>query len=100
MRERKYRAPVRLAPGMSVSAHILRLGLRYFVKRRLSPEPRIDALRASMDTVLSFVPSPPRGTQTVNVDADGVKALSVSTPHSREGRRVLYLHGGGYVMGS
>lgn len=87
-------------PGMSVSAHILRLGLRYFVKRKMSPEPRLDALRASMNSVLAFVPSPPRGTRTVNVDAGGVRALSVSTDQSREGRRVLYLHGGGYVMGS
>ncbi len=85
---------------MSVSAHILRLALRYFVKRRLSPIPRIVELRRQMEITLYFVPAPPRGTQTVSVDAGGVKALRVSTPQSAENRRVLYLHGGGYVMGS
>jgi epsilon-lactone hydrolase len=85
---------------MSLSAHILRLGLRFLVKRRLSPAPRIEELRKQMATTLYLVPPPPRGTQTASVDAGGVKALRVAAPQPVEGRRVLYLHGGGYVMGS
>jgi epsilon-lactone hydrolase len=85
---------------MSLSAHILRLGLRFFVKRRLTPAPPIEELRKQMETMLHFVPSPPRGTQSSRVDAGGIKALRVATSQALDGRRVLYLHGGGYVMGS
>jgi epsilon-lactone hydrolase len=85
---------------MSLSAHILRLGLRFFVKRRLTPAPPIEELRKQMETMLRFVPSPPRGTQSSRVDAGGIKALRVATSQALDGRRVLYLHGGGYVMGS
>lgn len=34
------------------------------------------------------------------VDVDGIPALWVSTPGAAENRVVLYLHGGGYVIGS
>jgi monoterpene epsilon-lactone hydrolase len=86
--------------GISISAHIMRLALRYFVKRNLSPAPQIKALRTQMDKVLYFVPPPARGTRTTALDAGGVKALRVSTPRALPARHVLYLHGGGYVMGS
>jgi monoterpene epsilon-lactone hydrolase len=85
---------------MSLSAEILRLGLRFFVKRRLSPAPQIEALRKHMETVLYFVPRPPRGTQTIRLDAGGVEAVRVATPQSLDEHHILYLHGGGYVMGS
>jgi acetyl esterase/lipase len=53
-----------------------------------------------MEALLHFVPAPPRGTRSVSVDADGIKAMRVATPQSIDGRHVLYLHGGGYVTGS
>ena len=83
---------------MSLSAQVMRLVLRYFVKRNLSPAPEIEALRAQMAKLLYFIPPPARGTRTTPVDAGGLKALRVATPRSHDGRHVLYLHGGGYVM--
>jgi epsilon-lactone hydrolase len=85
---------------MSLSAEILRLGLRFFVKRRLTPDPQIDELRRRMETVLWVTPRPPRGTQAINLNADGVKVVRIATPQSLDERYILYLHGGGYVMGS
>jgi epsilon-lactone hydrolase len=34
------------------------------------------------------------------VDLDGVKAVAVVTPEARDGRSMLYLHGGGHVTGT
>jgi acetyl esterase/lipase len=85
---------------MSVSARILRLGLRCFVKRNLRTAPELEVLRARMQRMLYWIPSPPRGTRTVTLAAGDLKAVRVSTPHSLAARHVLHLHGGGYVMGS
>ena len=85
---------------MSISARILRTGLRYFVTRGLEPEPQIDQLRRRMEAMLWVTPRPPRGTRAVKVDANGVTAVRVATPRSRNERCILYLHGGGYVIGS
>jgi epsilon-lactone hydrolase len=83
---------------MSLSAHIMRLAMRYLVQRNSGPVPEIPALRAQMAKMLYFIPPPARGTRTTTVDTGGVKALRVATPRSRDARHVLYLHGGGYVM--
>jgi acetyl esterase/lipase len=85
---------------MSLSAEILRLGLRYLVKRRLTPDPQIDLLRQRIETVHRFIPAPPRGTRATSLDASGVKAVRIATRQSLDERHILYLHGGGYVMGS
>jgi acetyl esterase/lipase len=46
-----------------------------------------------------LVSHPPRGTETIAVDAGGVKADRISTGASRHDRHILYLHGGCYVVG-
>jgi acetyl esterase/lipase len=85
---------------MSLSAEILRLGLRFFVTRGLTPDPQIDVLRQRMETVRWFIPGPPRGTQAAKLDAGGVKAVRIATRQSLDEPHIFYLHGGGYVMGS
>src|SRR5205823_4078857 len=47
-----------------------------------------------------IVPEPPAGTQTSAVNAGGVPAIRIAVPEGRQDRCVLYLHGGGYVVGS
>jgi len=48
-----------------------------------------------------FVPSQlPEGTKVEPVNADGVPAEWLATPNADMSRILLYLHGGGYVMGS
>ena len=60
-------------------------------------EGRIVELRARMDG--SALP-PPAGTRVTAVDAGGVPAEWVRAPGADPGNRLLYFHGGGYVLGS
>ena len=85
---------------MSLRAELVRLGLRWFVKRKIGPATTLEALRRQDAFLARLVPSPPKGTQTTHIDLDGVKAVAVVTPASLSGRLVLYLHGGGHVSGS
>ena len=87
------------ATHASWRAELARLGLRWFIKRGA----RQQTLAQSRRTYALFdalVPKPPRSTQTVPVDAGGVKADLIVTPESRSDRHVLFLHGGGYTVGS
>jgi monoterpene epsilon-lactone hydrolase len=85
---------------MSLRAELVRLGLRWFVKRKIGPETTLEALRRQDASVARLVPPPPRGIRTTHVDLDGVKAVAIVAPASFGDRIVLYLHGGGYVSGS
>src|SRR5262249_38627190 len=85
---------------MSLRAEFVRLGLRWFVKRKIGPATTLEALRRQDAFLERLVPPPPKGTQATHVDLDGVKAVAVVTPASHGGRLVLYLHGGGHVSGS
>src|SRR2546427_1356024 len=85
--------------AMSLRAELVRLGLRWFVKRKIGPATTLEALRRQDAFLERLVPPPPRGTRATHVDLDGVKAVAVVTPASHGGRLVLYLHGGGHVSG-
>lgn len=85
---------------MSLRAEIVRLGLRFFIKRRAGPHPDLQMLRQQVERIKWLVPNPPRGTIATRVSAGGVPAVQVATPKSRDGYHVFYLHGGGYVSGS
>src|SRR5262245_56762344 len=85
---------------MSLRAELVRLGLRWFVKRKIGPATTLEALRRQDAFLARLVPPPPKGTQTTHIGLDGVKAVAVVTPASLGGRLVLYLHGGGHVSGS
>src|SRR6516164_8810659 len=80
---------------MSLRAELVRLGLRWFVKRKIGPATTLETLRRQDAFLERLVPPPPTGTQATHVDLDGVKAVAVVTPASHGGRLVLYLHGGG-----
>jgi len=85
---------------MSLRAELVRLGLRWFVKRKIRPATTLEALRRQDAFLERLVPPPPKGTQATHVDLDGVKAVAVVTPACLGGRLALYLHGGGHVSGS
>ena len=85
---------------MSLRAELVRLGLRWFVKRKIGPAITLEALRRQDAFLGRLVPPPPKGTQVTHVDLERVKAVAVVTPASLSGRLVLYLHGGGHVSGS
>jgi acetyl esterase/lipase len=84
---------------MSLRAELVRLGLRWFVKRKIGPATTLEALRRQDAFLKRLVPPPPKSTVATHVDLDGVKAVAVVTPASRGSRLVLYLHGGGHVSG-
>jgi epsilon-lactone hydrolase len=84
---------------LSLRAELVRLGLRFFIKRMSGPETTVEVTRARLALLGRLVPLPPRGTLVKRVDLDGVKAISVTTAESRSDRHVLYLHGGGHAAG-
>ena len=84
---------------ISLRAELARLVLRRLVKRRAHHE-TIDAARAGFRAMQRFIPQPPRDVRTTPVDAGGVAGDMIEAPASRADRHLLYLHGGGYRLGS
>jgi acetyl esterase/lipase len=83
----------------SLRAELARVALRWFVRRR-SHHRTIEQERRSYSAMQVLIPHPPRHTKTTPVDAGGVAADWVVTAASRADRHVLFLHGGGYRVGS
>ena len=88
-----------LARPISLRARFVRLGTRWLIKRR-SRGLSLAESREKFRVMERLVPPPPRGTETERVDAGGVPADSITRPASLHNRDVLYLHGGGYRVGS
>ena len=63
------------------------------------PDAGIQELRDNMENAAGFFP-PPEGTDIEVVDIDGVPAEFLTTENADMSYTLLYLHGGGYVMGS
>jgi epsilon-lactone hydrolase len=83
---------------VSLRAELVRIGVRWFIKRRRRPT--VAAARRSIRAAARWVPRPPAGTEVQAVDAGGVPGELIATAASRLDRHVLFLHGGGYVTGS
>jgi monoterpene epsilon-lactone hydrolase len=84
---------------VSLRAELVRLGLRFLMKRR-SYYGAVDEARRRLTALEALVPDPPARTQTTRVNAGGVEAERVTRPASRPDRNVLHLHGGAFVIGS
>jgi len=65
----------------------------------VNPNASVEEARAGFEQVASMFPVD-ADTKREVVSAGGVKAEWVSAPDADAGRAVLYLHGGGYVIGS
>jgi epsilon-lactone hydrolase len=85
---------------MSLSAELLRLGTRCLLKGKPGADASLAERRRRAAAAARWVPDPPSGTERIAVDAGGVAAEWVVTPVSQDRRHILYLHGGGYVIGS
>ncbi len=83
---------------MSLRAELVRVGLRWFMKRR--PYATVHAAREGSVAAARWIPKPPGEAKVFAVDAGGVVSELITTPASRGDRHVLFLHGGGYVTGS
>ena len=66
-------------------------------QRPLNPNATLEEMRAGMEA--GSFPATEAATVT-SVDANGVAGEWVTVPESDPNRRLLYVHGGGYVMGS
>jgi epsilon-lactone hydrolase len=84
---------------LSLVARVVRIGLRIVAKPILRANASVEAARWQLKLADRLIPHPPRGTETIAIDAGGVPADRVTTPASRHDRHILYLHGGGYVAG-
>jgi monoterpene epsilon-lactone hydrolase len=85
---------------LSVRAELARLRVRQLIKYRSRNDVTIEQLRRRAAAFARLVPVPPAHTQTREVIAGGVKACHITTPVSESDRCVLFLHGGGYIIGS
>jgi monoterpene epsilon-lactone hydrolase len=65
----------------------------------LGPDTSIEDMRAALEAMSAVTPAP-EGTQSTPVSANGVPCEWISGPGARDDRGLLYLHGGGYVIGS
>lgn len=65
----------------------------------IDPNATIEKTRAGFEQMTVMLPVEP-DVKCEPVDAGGVKAEWVSAPGADAGRVILYLHGGGYVIGS
>jgi monoterpene epsilon-lactone hydrolase len=70
-----------------------------FVSPPGAPEPTIEMRRSGMDAFGDMSPLP-AGVTRKNVDIDGMDAERLAPANAVEGRAILYLHGGGYCLGS
>ena len=86
-------------PGQRLTATALRAGVRALLRPVLDPRvpPR---LQRSWTELLAMVDRIPRGTLRYEVDMGGVPALRIQNVAGSGGIAILYLHGGGYVIGS
>ena len=64
-----------------------------------NPNATIQEQRASFEASMGMMPTPPN-TKVTPVKVDGIASEWVDAPTARADHAILYLHGGGYVIGS
>lgn len=67
--------------------------------RQRPPQPTVEELRLGFEILGSRL-LPPEGIISKAVDVSGIPAEWVQAPQAQADRVILYLHGGGYVIGS
>lgn len=82
----------------SMRAELVRLCARAI--RRLARRKSLAETRDWLQSIERLIPSPPRGVEIAAADAGGLAADDIAASRSQTDRRVLYLHGGGYRIGS
>ncbi|HEY0292372.1 MAG TPA: alpha/beta hydrolase [Hansschlegelia sp.] len=85
---------------VSGRAHLLRFFMRHAIKTRMHATPDIERIRASMERVARFAPDRPKGVTRRTTVISGVAAEWSAPVATSTDRRILYLHGGGFVSGS
>jgi len=78
---------------------ILKSYLRRTLKRTFAPDVPIEVQRRALKRMAVLLPGPP-GVRRQSIDMKGVPADLLSAKPARAKRAILYLHGGGYCVGS
>ena len=84
---------------MSLQAELVRLWLRWAMKRSNHPNVTIPERRRRMARFERRVPRPPGWIEMSERPLGGIPALRVRSLASQPVRQILFLHGGGYVTG-
>src|ERR1700674_2593213 len=67
--------------------------------RPINPNATVEEMRAGFDQFANFFPLEP-DIKREPAQVGSIKAEWITAPNADSGRAVLYLHGGGYVIGS
>lgn len=84
---------------MSFQRQIMKLVIRGIVRPTLSPGVPVQRQRRVLE-LAARVARMPRGVRVRRISLGGCAAEQVATPGADPNRAVLYLHGGGYTVGS
>jgi epsilon-lactone hydrolase len=85
---------------MSLQAELVRVWLRWSMKRSNHPNVTIAERRRRLAAYERWVPRPPRGIEMIDRELGGIRALRVKRLAAQPDRRILFLHGGAYTTGS
>jgi epsilon-lactone hydrolase len=85
---------------MSLQAELVRVWLRWSMKRSNHPNVTIQERRREIAAYERRVPKPPRRFEMAPRKLGGVPAMRLSRRDAETDRHILFLHGGGYVTGS
>jgi monoterpene epsilon-lactone hydrolase len=83
---------------MSIQLVFVNAFLRFQVKRRFRKKPDVMTLRDLMKGLA--VPRVPKRIKAESIDLGGVPTERVSAQNARDTYAILYIHGGGFVVGS
>lgn len=83
---------------ISLRAQMLRGLLRRTFKNRIRFDIPVQVVRAQVEKLSHRLPPPPADVKVIDTDAGGVPGHWIEPDNATEGRHILYLHGGGYVM--
>lgn len=82
-----------------MASEALKMIVEMLRSQRTLDNPSVEQMRAGLEAMTQMAPLPP-DVQCEPVDVAGVPGEWVTVPESTTDRSILYLHGGGYVIGS
>ncbi len=85
---------------MSLQAELVRVWLRWSMKRSNHPNVSIAERRRRLAAYERWVPRPPRGIEVSQQALGGIPALRVGSRAGQSDRHILFLHGGAYTTGT
>ena len=85
---------------MSLQAELVRVWLRWSMKRNNHPNVTIEERRRRLAAYERLVPRPPHWIETARRPLGDVPAMRFDMRGSRTERHILFLHGGAYTTGS